>query len=279
MPELGEVAYYARQWEPGRNRPIRRVLTHPKVRVFRGLDVAWLEITLTGTRLRSIHTHGKQMLFGFSGGRLEQRTSAWLGIHLGMAGSLAFHEGPYAPAKHDHLVLRLSGQDALVFTDTRHFGRIRLATGKALPTWWTALPPQVQDDTFTRDRLKAVLRRRQGSPVKAVLLRQEHFPGIGNWMADEILWRARIHPATKAGNLSARKVTALYEAAKEVCDDALRVIAPDWPDPLPENWLFNHRWREGGRCPRTGRPLVRETIAGRTTCYCPTVQRLPRRTA
>jgi formamidopyrimidine-DNA glycosylase len=216
------------------------------------------------------------MLFGFSGGGVPRGQRAWLAVHLGMAGRLAYQKGPYAPARHDHLLLRLSGQDALVYNDTRHFGRIRIETGGTLPAWWQALPPEVQDPAFTLDRFRRILTRRRGSPVKAVLLMQEHLPGVGNWMADEMLWRARVHPATPAGALSARKVSALFAAAKAVCDDAMRVIAPAWPDPLPDDWLFNHRWRDGGRCPRTGRRLVRETIAGRTTCYCPAVQRLPR---
>jgi formamidopyrimidine-DNA glycosylase len=58
---------------------------------------------------------------------------------------------------------------------------------------------------------------------------------------------------------------------QEVCRDAMRVIAPDWSRP-PEDWLFNHRWRDGGICPRTGRPLQREPIGGRTTCWSPAWQ-------
>jgi formamidopyrimidine-DNA glycosylase len=53
------------------------------------------------------------------------------------------------------------------------------------------------------------------------------------------------------------------------------VIAPAWGD-APDSWLFNHRWKAGGRCPREGcdEPLKRETIRGRTTCWCPRCQDL-----
>jgi len=43
---------------------------------------------------------------------------------------------------------------------------------------------------------------------------------------------------------------------------------------IPDTWLFNHRWAGGGRCPRTGVPLVREEIGGRTTCWSPGRQKM-----
>ena len=102
---------------------------------------------------------------------------------------------------------------------------------------------------------------------------QERFPGIGNWMADEVLWRAGFHPKAKAGAFGPLAVRKLYRTLREVCADAMQVIGKDWGDP-PASWLFNHRWKDGGNCPRTKEPLHRAEVGGRTTCWSPARQRL-----
>lgn len=264
MPELAEVDYYRRQWDPGLGKKICAIKIHADKRLFRGVNTAAFIGALTEAKLLTSYAHGKQMLFQFS--------TACVGVHLGMTGELFTKKLPYAPDKHDHLVLETQTH-ALVFRDPRLFGRVRFDAGKKLPAWWTALPPQVLDGVFTNETLTAFLSRRKKAPIKAVLLMQERFPGIGNWMADEILWRASIHPAQSAGSLDKRQTTRLYKEIKQVCHDAMEVIAPDWSEP-PDSWLFNHRWKDGGICPKTGKPLVREEIGGRTTCYSPARQKL-----
>jgi formamidopyrimidine-DNA glycosylase len=114
-----------------------------------------------------------------------------------------------------------------------------------------------------------------------VLLMQERFPGVGNWMADEILWRAALHPARLAGSLTPREMQALWRECRRVCRLALDTIAGrgnhlprDLNVNIPHTWLFWHRWEDGGRCPLTGRPLMREAIGGRTTCWSPARQKL-----
>ncbi|MEM9226983.1 MAG: DNA-formamidopyrimidine glycosylase family protein [Verrucomicrobiota bacterium] len=265
MPELAEVAYFLKQWAPGLNRRVSRVRLHAGKRIFRGVDTRELETALSGATFKSAQSHGKQILYGFSGGN-------WLGVHLGMTGKLFNEPTPYAPDKHDHLVLEQQGR-VLVFCDPRLFGRIRFDRGKKPPAWWVAQPPSLLSDAFTLEEMRAFLLRRKRAPIKAVLLMQERFPGIGNWMADEILWRAGIHPAAEAGSLSKPRSKRLYEAVREVCRDAMEVIGTDWNDP-PDSWLFNHRWVDGGRCPKTNKPLVRDQIGGRTTCFSPSRQRL-----
>jgi formamidopyrimidine-DNA glycosylase len=135
---------------------------------------------------------------------------------------------------------------------------------------------------FSAEAVRDYLARHARAPLKAVLLQQERFPGIGNWMADEILWRAGLHPALPAGR-AARLANRLHAAVREVAEDALRVIAgaggplpPDHNANIPDTWLFLHRWRDGGRCPHTGRPLRRAVIGGRATCWSPARQRAPR---
>ncbi len=102
---------------------------------------------------------------------------------------------------------------------------------------------------------------------------QERFPGIGNWMADEILWRAAIHPKQAAGSLTVAQTKALYREIRWVCREAMKIIGKNFSDP-PDSWLFNHRWEKGGTCPRTGAKLQHATIGGRTTCWSPARQKL-----
>ena len=92
-------------------------------------------------------------------------------------------------------------------------------------------------------------------------------------MADEILWRASLHPSIRGGKLDDKESLSLYNFSKEVSRDAMDVIGTNWGIP-PVHWLFSHRWKDGGTCPKSGKPLVRETIGGRTTCFSPAVQSL-----
>jgi formamidopyrimidine-DNA glycosylase len=268
MPELAEVDYLRRQWNPGLGHRIEKVLIHPKARVFRGTDTASLVEVLTGATLKRSESLGKQMLFVAK----KKGDLGWLGVHLGMTGELRIEPKDYEPARHDHLVFRLA-KHSLVFEDPRLFGRILFAENQTAPDWWTKLPPDLLSDKFTKDALADFLKRRARAPLKAVLLMQERFPGIGNWMADEILWRAAIHPKQPAGSLKPAEITTLYREIRTVCREALRLMSKEWSD-APDSWLFNYRWKKGGTCPRTGAKLQHATIGGRTTCWSPARQKL-----
>ena len=274
MPELAEVEFYRKQWHPGRGQIVRAVEVHPSARVFRGTAADRFAAALRGKTLLASAAAGKQLLFRFG-------ADAWLGIHLGMSGELASQPAEFARGKHDHLVLHTANA-TLVFTDPRMFGRIDLHRGSEAPDWWTRIAPAILSPAFTVEAVNAFLQRHRRTPIKPVLLRQERFPGIGNWMADEILWRAEIHPRRLAGSLRPNEVNRLWRECRQVCRWALRANGgqreEDVPAALnvriPRSWLFHHRWKDGGRCPRTGRPLVREAVGGRTTCWSPACQRL-----
>ena len=278
MPELAEVEFYRRRWaEAATGQTVRQVRCHRGKRVFRGTDVAAVERELPGRPFVESHASGKQMVFRFG-------DNAWLGVHLGMSGELSVAPPSYSPSKHDHLVINLTSV-VLVFTDPRMFGRIRFDVSDEPPAWWAALPGSVLSRAFTQPSLARFLERRRGAPIKAVLLMQEFFPGIGNWMADEILWRAGIHPTEPAGQLNPDQVSTLWRQTRTVARDALRRIAgvggdlpPDLNVHIPESWLFHHRWRNGGRCPKTGVLLERAEIGGRTTCWSPALQKRSTRT-
>jgi len=266
MPELAEVELYRKQWDAGRRQRIVAVQLHPAKRIFRGADTKALREILTGATLLSSQAHGKQMLFHFS-------RNAWLGLHLGMTGQLrAVLPGPkpFAPSRHDHLVLRQAARH-LVFSDPRQFGRVLFCRGRQPPPWWNRRPPALLSKEFSPSWMSTFLARHPGAPIKAVLLLQRGFPGIGNWMADEILWQAGIHPRRPAGNLRPSEARKLHRVIKSVSRAALRTVGEDFRDP-PRAWLFSRRWKPGGHCPKDCSPLRHAAIAGRTTCWCPCCQ-------
>jgi len=270
MPELAEVDYFRKQWNPGLGHRIVDVLIHDKKRIFRGIDMKEFVKALTNATLERSEARGKQMLFVAQ--KSGAKTQAWLGLHLGMTGKLKIEAPGFKPAKHDHLVLR-QAKHALVFQDARLFGRVLFAESPEAPKWWAKVPPELLSPDFRVRDLEAFLKRRARAPIKAVLLMQERFPGIGNWMADEILWRAGIHPSQPAGSLGCPEAKTLYREIRWVCREAMRIIGKDFSDP-PDSWLFNHRWQKGGTCPRTGAKLQHATIGGRTTCWSPARQKL-----
>jgi len=263
VPELAEVEHNRKVWTRGEGRKVLEVaVRNVRSPVWQGLRPATLVTALTGKLLTGSETHGKQMLFQF--GR-----DIWLSIHLGMTGQLSVESSDYLLQKHDHLALR-QADHWLVFSDQRRFGRVRVARGMNQPDWWTRLPPPILSPKFTKDWVAEFCARRKRTPLKSLLLMQERFPGIGNWMADEILWRAGLNPKTLAGDLSLARIGKLYRSIRGVTEAALQKMDENWE--FPSTWLFSHRWQDGGHCPRCGTKLRREKIGGRTTCWCPSCQ-------
>ena len=279
MPELAEVELARRLWEPAVGETITAVECHPKTRVFRACPARTLSKLLPHSTLTATRAHGKRLLFTFS-----PTTTAPLHVelHLGMAGRLYAAAPDHLAEKHDHFILRTEHR-SLVYNDYRQFGGVKLH--RTLDPW-AELPPQVLDRGFSLSYLSALLDRRPRVALKALLLDQSAFPGVGNWMADEICWRLAAHPSTPVGRLDP---AALRTASRTVCRGALRHVAdknftlasartqafaPGSYVHLvpPPSWLFQHRWKPGGSCPRCHDALSRATVAGRTTAWCPNCQ-------
>lgn len=267
MPELAEVDYYRRCWDVGLQSKVVRVHLHAEKRIFRGNDFG-LFGRLVGRKLVGSESGGKQMLFRCEG-------ELWIGIHLGMTGKLLVSEGRHIPAKHDHFVL-YQRERALVFNDARQFGRVRIHQGKDRPEWWIAMGVPVTSRGFTVGAMSEFLERHGRLTIKGALLHQGGFPGIGNWMADEILWRAGIAPKRLGGELSGVEMVKLHKEVRFVAREALKKIGSDFGDP-PKNWLFHERWSAKGVCPKHKILLRREEVGGRTTAWCPRCQKQGRK--
>ncbi|MEY2479093.1 MAG: formamidopyrimidine-DNA glycosylase [Verrucomicrobiota bacterium] len=264
MPELAEVEWYRKQWNAGRAEKIVDLSLHARKRIFRGTNTRKLRQRLIREKFLDSEARGKRMLFKFSG-------ENWLGIHLGMTGTLRVESENFRAGKHDHLVL-FQEKRALVFRDSRQFGRVRFHHGRDEPDWWKRNIPEIVSAKFDREFVDRFLDRHKKAPIKAVLLLQNGFSGIGNWMADEILWRAKIFPSRPAGKLDRDERTAFFRATKSIARKSLETLGKNYSDP-PKNWLIHQRWKCSGICPLHRSPLQRATIGGRTTAWCPRCQK------
>jgi formamidopyrimidine-DNA glycosylase len=127
----------------------------------------------------------------------------------------------------------------VAFLDPRRLGRIRLVPSPLSSPPISALgfdpvlcmPPLATFSELVRKRAK---------PVKALLLDQGFSAGVGNWVADEILYHARIHPERRGNTLDDSEMQTLWTWVKEVPCMAVALNAED--ERFPENWLFKHRW-------------------------------------
>ncbi len=263
MPELAEVEWYRKQWEAGIGSRIVDVKLHARKYVLRDLDQGALRKLIGKTLVRS-ERHGKQMLFRFSG-------DYWLGIHLGMTGKMRTGPAALRPGKYEHLVLYQRDR-ALVFADTRQLGRVRIHSGADQPVWWKSHPPQIESKGFDRAFFATFLRRHEKAPIKAVLLMQNGFAGIGNWMADEIFWRAGVLPQKRTFRLTTVEREAIFRETKSVVKTALATTGKDFSDP-PDDWLIHQKWKREGVCPKHGIPLRHATVGGRSTVWCSKCQR------
>jgi formamidopyrimidine-DNA glycosylase len=142
-----------------------------------------------------------------------------------------------------------------------------------MPEWWTKIPPAPVDRGFSERWVRGFLVRHGRLPIKAALLLQTGFPGIGNWMADEVLWQSGIAPNRRAGGLSPGDVRKLWRITRLISRTAMKTIGKDFSDP-PKGWLFHQRWGRKGLCPRHKRRLESEIIGGRTTVWCGACQRM-----
>ena len=204
-----------------------------------------LSAALVGRRLVSTHRRGKFLWVQTSD------SGPVLGLHLGMAGRIVIDEPP-APRNWDRFSLEFSDGGRLALHDKRRLGRALLEPD------FSHVGPDAAE--VGRDDFRALVGR-GGAPLKARLLDQGVIAGVGNLLADETLWRARLSPRRPAGELSDDDLDRLRRELRAATRDAIR------DGGVHTGRFIAHRER-GGRCPRCGGELERGTIGGRTTFWC-----------
>ncbi|HEV2420183.1 MAG TPA: bifunctional DNA-formamidopyrimidine glycosylase/DNA-(apurinic or apyrimidinic site) lyase [Candidatus Acidoferrales bacterium] len=248
-------------------------------------DPSRLEELLPGSRVSAVRRHGKFIVL-----QIEQPTPAQAPpnsphsllhfiVHLGMTGQLVVIPGSMPCAPHTHVWISLDNGKELRFIDPRRFGRMLILPEGQSESVLGPLgldPLEISADKF-RKQLTAKRAR-----IKAVLLDQRMFRGMGNIYTDESLWRARIHPARLASSLRREEVVRLHRVMQRVLLEAIRLGGSSISDYVnaegrPGEFQIRHRvyQREGKKCSRCGAVIRRIIVAGRSSYFCPRCQRAP----
>ncbi len=277
MPELPEVETIVRALAPritGADILDVRATSHAK----------WATAArATGGRITDVRRRGKHIIIDLEGPQS-------LDVHLGMSGVVALLEhAPELPlpepVRHERLLLLTGSSSGLALvrlTDMRGFGHAMLSTRSADGALdlasHAAMGPEPLGD-WPAEAFVDLARGRR-APIKALLLDQSVVAGVGNYLADEALFAARVHPATPANELSDHKLHTLHAAVRDVIASSLAQGGAS---------LRNYRQLDGERgstqeqllaygrvdlpCQRCGTPMRKLVVAGRGSTFCPRCQR------
>lgn len=228
---------------------------------------------------------------------IDLSTSYTLVIHLKMTGQLVFRGEQVFGAGHptDSLIgelpdrstrvtIEFSDGSRLFFNDQRKFGWMKLYPTIEVPNidFMQRVGPEPLEDAFTVDEFIPRIRRRNGTTIKAAILDQTVLAGVGNIYADESLWGAKIHPATRVRDVNDRQLTTLLDEIKYVMN-----LAIEKGGSTDRNYVnaegkrgsyidFARVFRkEGHACPRCGSEIIKTRVAGRGTHLCPVCQLAP----
>jgi formamidopyrimidine-DNA glycosylase len=264
MPELPEVETVRRLAERAlRGRRIVSVAAADDRLVFDGAAPSRVARALRCRTVTAVRRKGKHFW-------LELDRGPCVVFHLGMSGWLeAYRDG--ARPRFWKLEIATDDGGRVALTDPRRLGRVRLRDEPLAEPPLARLGKDALDELPTAAGLGQLFLRRQ-APVKAVLLDQSVLAGVGNWIADEVLYQAAIDPRRPAASLDARELARLRTALASVIPRAVTAGADDAR--FPRTWLFHRRWgrKKDARTVR-GERIVHVTVGGRTTAFVPVRQR------
>ena len=260
MPELPDVETFKRYLNAT---SLQQRITDVDVRsgyVLKGVSMDELARRLKGCRFESSRRHGKHLFVRTDG-------DLWLRLHFGMTGSLRYFKHEQRTPRHTRVLFVFANGHRLAVEDQRKFGEVGLLKDVDEFLKKRALGRDALD--ISLPQFKEIFGKHRGA-VKTILLNQKLIAGIGNIYADEILFRARIHPATQVSALKEKTVAKLFRAARDILKKAIDAKAD--MDRMPKSWLLPRRGK-GRKCPRCGRELKSTTIGGRTAWFCAQCQK------
>ncbi|WP_027944871.1 Fpg/Nei family DNA glycosylase [Amycolatopsis taiwanensis] len=256
MPELPDVESFRRVFASHAVGPPVRRVDVLDTGVLRDVTADRLSEALVGRRFTEPRRRGKLLLA--PAGPLA------VVLHFGMTGSLHWAGPGQDVHRHDRVVFAFPDGE-LRYRDMRKLQGLRLVEGtRGVDEVLTGVGPDATE--MSRDRLGELLGGRR--QVKATLTDQSVIAGIGNLLADEILWRARINPRTSGVHLGRDDLVRLDAAMSSV----LRQSIEAGRVPTDKSWLTGRRDEPSGSCPRCGTTLVHERAGGRATTWCPRCQ-------
>lgn len=208
-------------------------------------------------------------------------------FHFGMTGSFilknktlpiykSFTISSNWPPKFTKLLITFENGEELAFCDFRRLGRIKVMDDVESEPPVSLLAKDCYTDNITGDYLFSKFQN-YNVPIKTLLLDQQKVcSGIGNWIADEVLFQSHIHPSTKCNILNQSDCDKLAHSINTVITTACNVQSES--EKFPNEWLFHSRWekRRSSETIRTSEGYIvkYETIGGRTSAFVPELQKL-----
>jgi formamidopyrimidine-DNA glycosylase len=255
MPELPDVETFKRYFDAS---SLHQRIGHVDVRdayILKDISACELARRLKGRQFKSSRRHGKHLF-------VRADDDLWLRLHFGMTGSLQYFKREVQAPKYARVLFAFTNNHRLAFEDQRKFGEIGLLKDVDEFLRERAVGPDALDITLSE--FKEMFGKHRGA-VKRILLNQKLIAGIGNIYADEILFRARLHPGTDVSRLTEKHLRRLLRATRYILKKAIESKADS--NRMPKSWLLPHRGK-GGKCPGCGRKLRSATIGGRTAWFC-----------
>ncbi|CAH1447636.1 unnamed protein product [Lactuca virosa] len=278
MPELPEVEAARRAIEENcLGKKIKRSVVADDAKVIDGISPSDFEASLTGKTIVAAHRKGKNMW-------IQLDSPPFPSFQFGMAGAIyikgvavtkykrsAVNDDDEWPSKYSKLFIELDDGLELSFTDKRRFAKVRLLQNPASAPPISELGPDALLEPMTEEELfKSLSKKKIG--IKALILDQSFISGVGNWIADEVLYQARIHPLQSAATISKEQCGALHKSLKEVIEGAVEVGADS--SQFPSNWIFHNREKKPGKAFVDGKKIEYISAGGRTSAYVPELQKL-----
>ena len=218
----------------------------------------------------------------------SSKQKKYLSVHMGMTGRISSPENipklmetpdnTTYPPSHTHLKF-VAGPCEACFSDPRKFGHILLKDmmdeeiAALAPDAWTELHDGSSKGAFLNEEIVAKLTGK-ALGIKAILLDQKRaVSGVGNWIADEVLYQTEMHPDQK--KLTQEQAENLLRTLHDILETAVACLEKGVD--FPEEWLFNYRWTKGSRTAVKdfkGRSITFVTAGGRTSAIVPSIQKL-----
>ena len=271
MPELPEVEHVVRALSPLVSG--RRILAAELnlKRIAPGISRPAFNRTLRNSLIESVGRLGKYILFNLESGHV-------LATHLRMTGKFVSLNTDQSLPPYAHVIFYLDDERRLVFCDMRQFGRMRIFAKQ--PKELATLAPEPLSDDFTEEYFLETLSRSR-RPLKQLLLDQTRVLGLGNIYAVEALFLAGVNPLKASNRLSKPRARKLYQAIREVLQEAIDAGSTLRIDLADGNGIYfgttERFWRvyerEGEPCVRCGTKIRRVVQGGRSTYYCPKCQK------
>jgi formamidopyrimidine-DNA glycosylase len=265
MPELPEV-------ETARRAVHKAVVGH-KIQEVRIQDDAIVYEDVPASVVKK-HLAGRTVVGSARRGKhlwveLDQRP--WLLFHFGMTGWLHVYDNDGQRPKFWKLELVMENGKQIAYTDPRRLGRIRFRSDPLNEPPISLLGFDPVHNLISLPAFTAELAKRR-APVKAVLLDQSFSAGVGNWIADEVLYQSNIDPRRLASSLGGDEVKKVRQRLRSIVTYAVKVGSDDAK--FPKNWLFHYRWgKTMGAVDGRGKAISFTQVGGRTTAWVPAVQK------